>query len=77
VEAKCVELSKPVPLDCGRELHPVRVACEDLEDALRALGKSVELHVTDARSGRDSFLLEEEQHTPIVRRFLNADGTGG
>src|ERR1700733_6404917 len=33
LETKYVELSRPVPRDCGRELHPVRIAYEDIEDA--------------------------------------------
>src|SRR3954447_22591433 len=28
VETRCVDLPHPVRLDCGRELHPVRVAYE-------------------------------------------------
>jgi homoserine O-acetyltransferase len=42
----------------------------DIEDALRGLGKSVELHVIDAPYGHDCFLLEEARQTPIIRRFL-------
>ena len=42
----------------------------DIEEALRALGKPVELHVIDAPYGHDCFLLEEAQQTPIIRRFL-------
>jgi homoserine O-acetyltransferase len=42
----------------------------DIEQALRALGKPVELHVIDAPYGHDCFLLEEAQQTPIIRRFL-------
>jgi homoserine O-acetyltransferase/O-succinyltransferase len=42
----------------------------DIEEALRALGKPVELHVIDAPYGHDCFLLEESQQTPIIRRFL-------
>ncbi len=42
----------------------------DIEEALRALGKPVELHVIEAPYGHDCFLLEEAQQTPIIRRFL-------
>jgi homoserine O-acetyltransferase/O-succinyltransferase len=42
----------------------------DIEQALRGLGKPVELHVIDAPYGHDCFLLEEAQQTPIIRRFL-------
>jgi len=42
----------------------------DIEEALRGLGKPVELHVIDAPYGHDCFLLEEAQQTPIIRRFL-------
>jgi homoserine O-acetyltransferase len=42
----------------------------DVEQALRELGKPVELHVIDAPYGHDCFLLEEAQQTPIIRRFL-------
>jgi homoserine O-acetyltransferase len=42
----------------------------ELEEALRGLGKPVELHVIDAPYGHDSFLLEEARQTPIIRRFL-------
>jgi homoserine O-acetyltransferase/O-succinyltransferase len=45
-------------------------ASEELDAALRALGKPTELHVIDAPYGHDCFLLEEERQTPIVRRFL-------
>jgi homoserine O-acetyltransferase len=45
-------------------------ASEEVDDALRALGKPVELHLIDAPYGHDCFLLEEERQTPIVRRFL-------
>lgn len=44
----------------------------DVRDALRGLGKPVELHVLDAPYGHDCFLLEEAQQTPIIRRFLGA-----
>jgi homoserine O-acetyltransferase/O-succinyltransferase len=45
---------------------------EEIETALRQLGKPVELHVIDAPYGHDCFLLEEARQTPIVRRFLGA-----
>jgi homoserine O-acetyltransferase len=45
-------------------------ASREIEEALRGLGKPVELHVIDAPYGHDCFLLEEAQQTPIVRRFL-------
>src|SRR5262249_14487201 len=43
---------------------------EELEAALRAAGKDVELHVIDAPYGHDCFLLEEGRQTPIIQRFL-------
>jgi homoserine O-acetyltransferase len=43
---------------------------EDLADALRALGKDVELHVIDAPYGHDCFLLEEARQTPMIQNFL-------
>jgi homoserine O-acetyltransferase len=45
-------------------------ASEDLDAALRSLGKPVELHLIDAPYGHDCFLLEEARQTPIVREFL-------
>jgi len=42
----------------------------DIEEALRGLGKPVELAVIDAPYGHDCFLLEEARQTPIIRRFL-------
>jgi len=45
---------------------------EQLADALRALGKHVELHVIDAPYGHDCFLLEEARQTPMIQRFLSA-----
>lgn len=45
-------------------------ASEDLDEALRTLGKPTELHLIDAPYGHDCFLLEEMRQTPIVRRFL-------
>ncbi len=45
---------------------------EALADALRTLGKPVELHVIDAPYGHDCFLLEEARQTPMIQRFLSA-----
>ena len=45
-------------------------ASREIEEALRALGKPVELHVIEAMYGHDCFLLEEARQTPIIRRFL-------
>jgi homoserine O-acetyltransferase/O-succinyltransferase len=45
---------------------------EELADALRALGKHVELHVIEAPYGHDCFLLEEARQTPMIQRFLAA-----
>ena len=45
-------------------------ASQEIDAALRALGKRTELHLIDAPYGHDCFLLEEERQTPIVRRFL-------
>ena len=45
-------------------------ASQDLDEALRSLGKPVELHLIDAPYGHDCFLLEEARQTPIVRKFL-------
>ena len=42
----------------------------EIEEALRGLGKPVELQVIDAPYGHDCFLLEEARQTPIIRRFL-------
>jgi homoserine O-acetyltransferase len=42
----------------------------DVEEALRGLGKPVELNVIDAPYGHDCFLLEEARQTRVVRRFL-------
>ena len=42
---------------------------EELADALRALGKDVELHVIDAPYGHDCFLLEEARQTPMIQEF--------
>ena len=43
---------------------------EELADALRELGKDVELHVIDAPYGHDCFLLEEARQTPMIQQFL-------
>ena len=48
-------------------------ASRDIDDALRSLGKPVELHVIDAPYGHDCFLLEEARQTPLIRSFLTAD----
>jgi homoserine O-acetyltransferase/O-succinyltransferase len=45
---------------------------EELAEALRALGKYVELHVIEAPYGHDCFLLEEARQTPMIERFLAA-----
>ena len=47
-------------------------ASHEIDDALRALGKPVELHVIDAPYGHDCFLLEEARQTPLIRQFLAA-----
>jgi homoserine O-acetyltransferase/O-succinyltransferase len=52
-------------------------ASREIDAALRELGKPVELQVIDAPYGHDCFLLEEAAQTPIVRRFLNDDGSSG
>ena len=46
-------------------------ASQEIEAALRELGKPVECHVIDAPYGHDCFLLEEARQTPIIRRFLD------
>jgi len=43
---------------------------QELQDALRAVGKRAELHVIDAPYGHDCFLLEEARQTPIIRHFF-------
>ena len=43
---------------------------EELASALRAGGKSVELHVIEAPYGHDCFLLEEARQTPMIQKFL-------
>jgi len=45
-------------------------ASQEIEEALRSLGKPVESHVIEAPYGHDCFLLEEARQTPIIRRFL-------
>jgi homoserine O-acetyltransferase/O-succinyltransferase len=49
-------------------------ASREIDEALRGLGKPVELHVIEAPYGHDCFLLEEARQTPIVRGFLGMDG---
>jgi homoserine O-acetyltransferase len=46
---------------------------QELEAALQAAGKRVELQVIDAPYGHDCFLLEEARQTPIIRHFLQED----
>jgi homoserine O-acetyltransferase len=46
---------------------------QELETALRAVDKRVDLHVIDAPYGHDCFLLEEARQTPIIRHFLQED----
>jgi homoserine O-acetyltransferase len=48
---------------------------KELADALRALGKDVELHVIDAPYGHDCFLLEEARQTPMIQDFLARQAT--
>jgi len=48
-------------------------ASRDLEEALRALGKPVELHIIEAPYGHDCFLLEEARQTPVIRKFLGVN----
>ena len=43
---------------------------EQLAAALRAAGKTVDLHVIDAPYGHDCFLLEEARQTPMIQQFL-------
>ncbi len=54
-------------------LYPPSASAE-VAEALRALGKPVELQVIDAPYGHDCFLLEEARQTPIIRRFLGEHG---
>lgn len=49
-------------------------ASEDIEQALRTLGKPVQCHVIEAPYGHDCFLLEEARQTPIIRQFLAESG---
>src|SRR5688572_26107444 len=49
---------------------------EELADALRAVGKDVELHVIEAPYGHDCFLLEEARQTPMIRSFLGGERPG-
>src|SRR5262245_53622849 len=51
-------------------------ASREIEDALLARGKPVELHVIQAPDGHDCCLLEEARQTPIIRRFLAGSGGG-
>jgi homoserine O-acetyltransferase len=48
---------------------------EELAEALRSLGKDVELHVIDAPYGHDCFLLEEARQTPMIQNFLARQAT--
>src|SRR6201998_1499309 len=56
-------------------------ASREIEEALRALGKTVEFEVIEAPYGHDCFLLEEARQTPIIRQFLGkhslAEGGAG
>ena len=45
-------------------------ASSEIADALRSLGKQVDLHVIEAPYGHDCFLLEEARQIPIIRQFL-------
>src|ERR671921_1921191 len=47
---------------------------QDVAEALRRLGKSVECRVIDAPYGHDCFLLEEARQTPMIRDFLSPQG---
>jgi homoserine O-acetyltransferase/O-succinyltransferase len=51
-------------------------ASEQIEAALRALGKRVTFHVIEAPYGHDCFLLEEARQIPLIRRFLDSGGEG-
>ena len=48
---------------------------EEIADALRTLGKDVELQIIEAPYGHDCFLLEEARQTPMIRRFLGRADT--
>ena len=50
-------------------LYPPAASAE-IADALRSLGKPVDLHLIEAPYGHDCFLLEEARQTPIIRQFL-------
>ena len=50
-------------------LYPLS-GSQEIADALRALGREVELHVIEAPYGHDCFLLEEARQTPMIRNFL-------
>jgi homoserine O-acetyltransferase len=54
-------------------LYPPAASAE-VADALRGLGKPVELQVIEAPYGHDCFLLEEARQTPIIRQFLGERG---
>jgi homoserine O-acetyltransferase len=47
------------------------IGSEEIAEALRSLGKDVELHVIDAPYGHDCFLLEEARQTPMIQSFLS------
>jgi len=47
------------------------VASQEIEAALQALDKPVELHVIEAPYGHDCFLLEEARQIPLIRQFLS------
>src|ERR1700704_1127201 len=50
-------------------LYPSRDS-EEIARALKATGKEAEHHVIDASYGHDSFLLEEERMTQLIRDFV-------
>jgi homoserine O-acetyltransferase len=52
------------------------VASQEIEEALTALTKPVELHVIEAPYGHDCFLLEEARQTPLIRQFLATHSLG-
>ncbi len=56
-------------------LYPPR-ASEEIDEALRSLGKPVDLQVIDAPYGHDCFLLEEARQTPLIRQFLDEHSLG-
>jgi homoserine O-acetyltransferase len=51
-------------------IYPTKDAIE-LEEALRAAGKSVERHEIETTYGHDSFLLEDIEQERIIRDFLD------